>query len=105
MSRHPYHESVKRTTDLSFVTFSRPLCGLNPYSALIPSSKLLGYCHSSASRTELSLICAKLLASSVLIPISSLCSLCLSGESFFSNCSPQRHREHGGCTEKTDIRT
>ncbi len=42
MSRHPYRESVKRTTELSFVTFSRPLCGLNLYSALIPSSKTAG---------------------------------------------------------------
>ncbi len=51
----PYRECVKRTTELSLVAFSRPLCGLNLSSALIPSSQLLGYCHPSASRTELPL--------------------------------------------------
>ena len=28
------------------------------------------------------------------------CSLCLCGYRFFATLLPQRHREHGGCTEK-----
>jgi hypothetical protein len=33
------------------------------------------------------------------------CSLCLCGDSLVAIYLPQRHREHGGCTEKTEIRT
>ena len=44
-------ESVQRTTDkseFSYLWFSRPLHGLLSYLSHQPSSKLLGYFHSSA---------------------------------------------------------
>ena len=48
-------KSVKRTTEkvaYAVRPFSRPLHGLRFHSASHPSSQLLGYCHSSASRTS-----------------------------------------------------
>jgi hypothetical protein len=35
------------------------------------------------------------------ISLCDLCALCVCGELLSGVCSPQRHREHKGCTEKT----